>query len=329
MPRERRPRRGSIAYKRSKAKKIVHNMISNPYNPGYIISGEPRIGGFACWKAGMTQITYVDTSGKYSKGKLVSRPVTILDAPSIFVCGIRYYAYANTIGGQKMDAHVIGETWVEKMPKEMMNVFAGKKPIDNGKKKEADFVRLLVCTQASESGMRKTTADLMEVDVLGRTDEAIKFAEGMIGRTIEAESLFKPGDYVDVASVTKGHGFTGPVKRYGIKIQSRKNQQHHRHVGCTGSQTPGKMDWRTPAAGQFGYFNRTELNKRIVMINDDVKKINPVGGIVNYGLVKKKYILIEGSVPGPRKRIVFLRKALRKHKTEPVEIKAISLLSQQ
>ena len=78
------------------------------------------------------------------------------------------------------------------------------------------------------------------------------------------------------------------------------------------------MDWRTPAAGQYGFFNRTELNKRIVMIGEDVKKVNPAGGIVNYGLVKKKFIFIEGSIPGSKKRIVFLRKAMRKFRTSRI-----------
>ena len=53
--------------------------------------------GFACWKAGMTQITYTDTSAKYSKGKIVTKPVTVLDAPSLFVCGVRYYNFATKI----------------------------------------------------------------------------------------------------------------------------------------------------------------------------------------------------------------------------------------
>ncbi len=327
MPRQRRPRHGSTGYKRKKAIKIVHNVLLKPNNIRK--TKEPCVNGFVAWKAGMTQITYNDTSAKFSKGKLVSKPVTVLDAPSLFVCGVRYYSFKTRISDKKLDLTVLGEKWSEKIPKNIKNIVSGKKPINDEKKKDADCVRLIVCTQPSESGMHKKKADILELDVCGKKEDALKFAENLIGKTLSAEDIFKPGDYVDVAAVTKGHGFTGPVKRFGIKIQGRKNEQHHRHVGCTGSETPAKMDWRTPAAGQYGFFNRVDLSKRLVAVGDDSKKVNPKGGFVGYGLVKNKYILVEGSVPGPKKRVIFLRKAIRKSKTEPVEIKSVMLNSQQ
>ncbi|MAH43253.1 50S ribosomal protein L3 [archaeon] len=327
MPRQRRPRRGSTGYTRKRANKLVHNIVSNPRNRK--AEKEPRIDGFACFKAGMTQITYNDTSIKYTKGKLVSKAVTVLDAPSLFVCGVRYYSYATSIGDKKFDMTVLGEKWSASVPKAIKNIIPSKKAISDEKKNETAFVRIIVCTQPTESGMKKKKADILELDVCGEKEAAIKYAEGLIGKELNVEDVFKPGDYVDAAGVTKGFGFTGPVKRFGIKIQGRKNEQHHRHVGCTGSETPAKMDWRTPAAGQYGFFNRVELNKRLVAIGDDSKKVNPNGGFVRYGLVKNKYVLIEGSVPGIKKRVIFLRKALRNSKSEPVEIKDISLESQQ
>ena len=56
---------------------------------------------------------------------------------------------------------------------------------------------------------------------------------------------------------------------------------------------------------------------------------NPSGGIVNYGLVKGQYMLLEGSVPGPKKRLIMLRKPSRGTQALQIEVKAIQTQSQQ
>jgi large subunit ribosomal protein L3 len=68
----------------------------------------------------------------------------------------------------------------------------------------------------------------------------------------------------------------------------------------------------TPFAGQTGFHQRTEYNKRILKIGSvDKENINPPGGWPHYGLVRTSYVLIEGSVPGPPKRLVKLRVPIR------------------
>ncbi|RLI21750.1 50S ribosomal protein L3, partial [Candidatus Bathyarchaeota archaeon] len=59
--------------------------------------------------------------------------------------------------------------------------------------------------------------------------------------------------------------------------------------------------------------------------------VTPKGGFVRYGIVKGPYILIEGSVPGPKKRLIRLRYPARPPKTEitTIQVTAISLESQQ
>lgn len=91
--------------------------------------------------------------------------------------------------------------------------------------------------------------------------------------------------------------------------------------------------WTVPMAGQMGYHQRTEYNKKILRIGDakDAGDINPAGGFVKYGLVKNDFIMVKGSLPGPSKRLVMLRKAVRphgKHDDAP-EISFISTASQQ
>ncbi len=80
-------------------------------------------------------------------------------------------------------------------------------------------------------------------------------------------------------------------------------------------------------AGQLGFQTRTEFNKIVMKIGSD--GINPKGGWLNYGLVKGDYLLLSGSVPGPKKRLVVIRRGLRSRKMEPVEIKEVFLESQQ
>ena len=141
--------------------------------------------------------------------------------------------------------------------------------------------------------------------------------------------IFKEGEYLDSVSVTKGKGFEGPVKRFGVKLQSRKTEQIHRKTGALGQKEPGKVRYTIPREGQLGFHTRTELNKRILKFID-AKDIIPKGGFVNSYAPKSECVLIEGSIPGPKKRLIRFRQALRPPKQRyPVDIKYISLESQQ
>ena len=81
--------------------------------------------------------------------------------------------------------------------------------------------------------------------------------------------------------------------------------------------------WKTPNAGQTGYFQRTELNKWLVKIGKEGKDVNPKSGFTNYGLVKNDYVLIKGSVAGPKKRLIRLNYAIRPSKKIQKEAPAI------
>ena len=90
--------------------------------------------------------------------------------------------------------------------------------------------------------------------------------------------------------------------------------------------------YRIAHAGKMGYHTRTEHNKLILKISDNVDEINPKGGFINYGLVKNNYILVKGSVAGHKKRLIRLNLAMRPNEKSPIQvpnIKTISLDSQQ
>jgi large subunit ribosomal protein L3 len=61
-----------------------------------------------------------------------------------------------------------------------------------------------------------------------------------------------------------------------------------------------------------GYHQRTEFNKQIIKIADDVTKVNASGGFPRYGVLKNNYVLIKGSVAGARKRLIRFNVGTRK-----------------
>ncbi len=320
MPHRDASRRGSLAYvPRKRAMRIY------PVTKHWAESKEAKPLGFAGWKAGMTHIQFQDSNSKSPTfGRLVSRAVTIIDAPSLYVCAIRYYK--KTVYGIK----TIGERWSKTYPKNLdikRKILPAAEPKEANSEK-ADNIKLVVATQSDLGGMKSRKPELFEIGIGGKIEEKMKFAESVLGKTIEAKDVFKPGEYVDVSAVTKGHGYTGVVKRYGVRVQTRKDKQMHRHVGSIGSTVPRKVDWRVPQAGQFGYLTRTDFGKRIAVIDDDAKKITPNGGFLRYGPIKS-YMLIEGSVPGPKKRLIRMRKSVRVTKVAPMDIRYVSIESKQ
>lgn len=93
-----------------------------------------------------------------------------------------------------------------------------------------------------------------------------------------------------------------------------------------------------------GYHHRTELNKKIYRIGSggdeanastesDItkKQITPLGGFPHYGIVKNDFVLLKGSIPGTKKRVITLRKSLMVHTSrrdlEKVQLKFIDTSS--
>tara|TARA_B100000886_G_scaffold282042_1_gene206216 strand:- start:221 stop:547 length:327 start_codon:yes stop_codon:yes gene_type:complete len=102
-------------------------------------------------------------------------------------------------------------------------------------------------------------------------------------------------------------------------------------IGNLGPFSPGYVVSTVPQAGQTGYHQRTEYNKRLLKIGDNPDEINPKGGFLNYGLIRGNYALLHGSLPGPSKRLIRFRKAVRFHgkKTDSVVVPEITMISQE
>jgi large subunit ribosomal protein L3 len=326
MVRESKPRAGSLAFwPRKRAKRIYPRVKTWP------ASEKVKIPGFAAYKSGMIHASIVDNK-KYSltKGQEIVVPATVLDCPPLKVLGVRAYK-------ESPDGFVVlSEIWDEKIKddkdvnrKMKLGKFNKEK---NMKKIESELnkikkIRLIIRTQPRKSGVNKKTPEIFEIEVTGQnTEEKWKYSKDFIGKEIRVKDIFKEGEYIDVSAVTIGKGTQGPVKRLGIKVQNRKATQKRRHTGTIGPETPDRVLWTIPYGGQLGFQTRTECNKRILKIGEDGKEITPKSGFTNYGIIKGDYVIVEGSLPGSKKRLIRLRSAIRPLKVPilPTEIKYVS-----
>ncbi len=176
-----------------------------------------------------------------------------------------------------------------------------------------DEVRAIIHTQPKlVSGIPKKVPEIMEFRIGGGTiQERIDFGRDILGKDVEYEKFCEAGRMVDVSAITKGKGFQGHVKRWGVKLLRHKNSKSIRNVGTTGVFRPGYTRPTVPQAGQTGYHQRTELNKRVLKVGEDGEEVTPDGGFVNYGVINNKYVVLHGSIPGPTKRLSIMRDSVR------------------
>ena len=327
MGKIRKPRCGSLAVRpRKRAGSQNARIVSWPK------AEEVKLLGFACYKAGMTHIAMIDDyEGSPTKGHEVSVPVTVLETPSLFVLGLR--AYSSDVCGLKTFSDAYANN-IDKKIAERINLKKNKfedalKKIDGNFDSVRD-VRVLALTAPEKTGFGRKKPDVIEIAVGGKNPkEKLEFCKGILGKEVKLGDVFNEGEYVDAVSITKGKGWQGAVKRVGVHLQRRKATGRRRHVGTLGPWHPARVMYTTPMAGQMGYHKRTELNKRILKIAGK-DEVNPKGGFLNYGMLKNNCVLIKGSVAGPCKRMIKLRKSIRENE-KPVkpEIKYISKESKQ
>ena len=119
-----------------------------------------------------------------------------------------------------------------------------------------------------------------------RVDDLSAYAEGNI-ITVET---FAAGDKVDVVGYTKGHGFSGVIKRWN---QHKLMATHgvgpvHREVGSMGANSsPSRVFKNKHMPGQYG-------NERVTIQNLEVVKVDAARNV----------LLIKGAIPGPKGGIV-------------------------
>ncbi|MDY6957968.1 MAG: 50S ribosomal protein L3 [Halobacteriota archaeon] len=322
MPERHRPRRGSLGYSpRKRAKRATPRIRSWPD-----VAGSPKIQGFAGYKVGMTHVIMIDDRpNSLTEGVEISVPVTIVETPPLQIDAVR--AYGEDVYGIK----VLCEAFSGR-PSEKKNLKKIKEMIEEGK---VSSIRIMASTSPSKiSGIPKKVQEILEIGVGGSdVGDCFEYAQELLGKEMKASEVFDEGEFIDVAAITKGKGTQGPVKRWGTMIQFGKalRSSKGRHIGTLGPWNPHRVRWTVPQLGQTGYHQRTEYNKRILKIGDDGTEVVPAGGFMNYGVVRNDYLMIKGSIPGPSKRLIRIRPAIRskiKIKDAP-DITYISTASKQ
>jgi len=281
----------------------------------------------------MTHAFIVDSRERSTTaGQEIQVPVTVLEVPPMKVAAVRFYE------ATEYGLKTLGEVWAKDVdPLLSRRLSIPKKHNDASFSKydgaDIEDVRILAYTQPKlVKGIPKKVPDLMELRIGGGAiDERVEFAKGLLGKEIGISDFTGEGALIDVSAVTKGKGFQGAVKRYGVKLLSHKNSKHRRMIGNLGPKRPGYVRPTVPMAGQMGYHQRTEFNKKVIKIGSEGVEITPKGGFLQYGEVTNPYVLIHGSVPGPAKRLVRFRDPVRgsKRSTEPVSITYVSTESKQ
>jgi large subunit ribosomal protein L3 len=262
-------------------------------------------------------------------------PVTVIDTPPIRPFSIR--GYKPTPYGVKLVTEVLAETLSEDLRKAM----PFPKEYDFGAKiKEFEEqldslteIRMLIHTQPRLAGIAKKKPDITEYKVgAPSVREAFEYAQSILGTDIRVADILDEGILVDSIAVTKGHGFQGPVRRWGVRILQHKSRKTKRGVGCIGPWTPSNIRYSVPRPGQTGFHTRTSFNNKVLKMGERGEEITPSGGFVNYGVIRGDYIMLHGSIPGTVKRPVRFRFAIRPkkgHVDAPTQVSYISTSSKQ
>ncbi len=317
------PRRGSMGvWPRKRANK------PRPRVRGWAVLKDSMLSAFPGYKVGMAQALVQDNGvNSMTKGQNIVIPTTIIECPPINVFGVVFYKH--TSYGPKTIITALSPQLDKKTLSRAITIPKNHKKIEDVKEESFDDLRLLIHTNPRKTSVGKKKPEVFEMSVGGDKKAKLEYAKQVLGKEVNVNEILSVGSLIDAHSITKGKGYQGPVKRFGVAIRHHKSEKTKRGPGSLGPWHGPKM-WRVSHAGQMGYHQRIDYNKRILSFETDPAKVNPSGGFVRYGFVKSNYLVIKGSLPGPKKRMILLRKASRPSKIkEQLIIKQISLKSQQ
>lgn len=300
-----RIRSGSLQfYPRVRAKKVIPSVNWKP-----IKGKETKPLGFIGYKAAMISVWVKDdTPDSMTKGKRIAVPATILECPSMKIYSVRFYA------GNKIlkDILVTKDKSLKKKVKLSKKEVAKEIAMPQG----STDVRVLLYSNPKEISVDKKKPDMLEVAISGSLEEKLNFIKENVGKDISITDVFSEG-LVDVRAVTKGYGTEGPVRRFGISLKDHKSEKGVRRPGSLAPWHPARVTFRTPQAGQTGYHNRISYNNLILEVGKiSEKDINKKGGFEHYGILKTDYLILKGSIPGPKKRGIVITKPIKPSKSK-------------
>ena len=288
------PRRGSMAYYPRKRAKSMEARIRGwpasastraPRGGDKKGAPKPRLLAHAGFKAGCVQlVTIDDREHTPNAGKQLVSAATVIVTPPVFVLGIR--GYGRDSGGRRAAFDVYAEDVPKEFSKYMpKHVAVPAKGEDGGAGAAGDAAAPLERARAMLGGIEDVVAVLavspraagleqkrpyiFESAVDGG-DVAAKFEYLLdnLGRHVRVGDVLDAGSGVDVAAITKGKGWQGVIQRMGAKRKQHKSRKTVREIGSLGPISPQYVMYTVPRAGQMGFHQRVEYNKRVMAVGN-------------------------------------------------------------
>jgi large subunit ribosomal protein L3 len=151
------------------------------------------------------------------------------------VYGMRLYSKDTNTHYKVSTLEVINSNSAKKLHMKVVKNDESKLGQTKAKISEFTDVVALVAAFPKGLGAEQHHPSRFEAHVGGKTmEEKFDFVAGMLGKELKAADVFKSGEFVDVTSISKGKGWQGPVKRFGIAVQYHKATGKTRHVGSLG-----------------------------------------------------------------------------------------------
>lgn len=321
------PRRGSIAYlPKGRAKSMEARVRSWSQHE----FADTRLVGHAGFKAGCIQVVSIDDREKTPNfGKQLVSLGTVVVTPPVTVVGLRGYTKT------RQGLQVVFDVFAKDLPKELTRLFKTKSIEDSLEKAKKSLIKIsevyaLVAVFPRDAKLEQKKPFIFEVSVTGGDiTKQFDYAKNLLGKEVKINEVFQSGENVDVAAITKGKGWEGPVTRWGVKRKQHKSRKSVREVASLGPISPSNVMFTVPRAGQRGFHQRIEYNKRIMIMDNTNKskiKINPDGGFKHFGMVSGDFIVLRGSVPGTYRRLIKIRSPMRRFTSKIIQPKILEVV---
>lgn len=321
------PRRGSVAFRpRARAKSLEARVRTWPE-----ATEKTALLGYSGFKVGGIHVLTVDDREKTPNfGKHLLNTATVIATPPIKIIGVR--GYKKDLYGE----HAIFDAYAKDLPKELARLVEVKQAEDAVAKAEglvgkASSIMAVVAVMPHAIGLSQKRPFVFELAVSGKDVKSqFDYVKGLLGKEVKAADVFQLGQNIDVFGITRGKGIEGPITRFGVKRKQHKSRKSVRAVGTLGPISPAVVMYTVARQGQHGFHQRTEYNKRILIMSntekDGQKSINPKGGFKHFGVVSGDYVVVRGSIPGVPKRLIKMRQPIRNVPKKVLEPKVLEVV---
>jgi large subunit ribosomal protein L3 len=120
-----------------------------------------------------------------------------------------------------------------------------------------------------------------------------------VGATVTV-AAFEPGDRVDVVGVSKGHGFSGGIKRHNFSGGGASHgSMIHRQPASNGDTNAGRTTKGSRRPGHFGVDRTTLQNLEVVRADGE-----------------RNLLMVRGAIPGAENALVMVSESVKSRKAK-------------